>query len=174
MSAAASSCATGIPEFMRAKAVPAADIVTPNQFELDYLAGRDEQRRWRERARRDRCGARSRAARGPGDLAAHRRRRPTDCDRSAGLGRDGRFPRAHAAAAADGERRRRRHRRAVLRALSAQRPVDEALSRAASSVFGVLRKTAEAGAREILLVAAQDEIVKPTPGVRRATNCADA
>jgi len=30
----------GIPEFMRDKAVRAADIVTPNQFELDYLSGR--------------------------------------------------------------------------------------------------------------------------------------
>src|SRR6478672_9107283 len=30
----------GIPEFMREKAVPAADIVTPNQFELDYLSKR--------------------------------------------------------------------------------------------------------------------------------------
>src|SRR5919112_4822079 len=29
----------GIPEFMREQAVPAADIVTPNQFELDYLSG---------------------------------------------------------------------------------------------------------------------------------------
>ena len=31
----------GIPEFMREKAVPAADIITPNQFELDYLSRRD-------------------------------------------------------------------------------------------------------------------------------------
>ena len=30
----------GIAEFMRDKAVPAADVVTPNQFELDYLSGR--------------------------------------------------------------------------------------------------------------------------------------
>src|SRR5688572_28278378 len=29
----------GIPEFMRDHAVPAADIITPNQFELDYLSG---------------------------------------------------------------------------------------------------------------------------------------
>src|SRR5215217_1128633 len=29
----------GIPEFMREQAVPAADIITPNQFELDYLSG---------------------------------------------------------------------------------------------------------------------------------------
>jgi pyridoxine kinase len=40
--------------------------------------------------------------------------------------------------------------------------IDEALSRAASGVFGVLVKTAEAGAREIQLVAAQDEIVRPS------------
>src|SRR5256885_4115234 len=30
----------GIPEFMREHAVPAADVVTPNQFELDHLTGR--------------------------------------------------------------------------------------------------------------------------------------
>src|ERR671921_672370 len=29
----------GIPEFMREQAVPAAEIITPNQFELDYLSG---------------------------------------------------------------------------------------------------------------------------------------
>lgn len=28
----------GIPEFMRDQVVPAADVITPNQFELDYLA----------------------------------------------------------------------------------------------------------------------------------------
>jgi pyridoxine kinase len=37
----------------------------------------------------------------------------------------------------------------------------EAVSRAASSVFGVLQRTAGANAREILLVDAQDEFVKP-------------
>lgn len=29
----------GIPEFMREVAVPAADVITPNQFELEYLTG---------------------------------------------------------------------------------------------------------------------------------------
>ena len=38
----------------------------------------------------------------------------------------------------------------------------EALSRATSSVFGVLRRTAEAGSREILLIEAQDEFVNPS------------
>ena len=32
----------GIPEFMRDQVVPAADIATPNHFELDYLTGRPE------------------------------------------------------------------------------------------------------------------------------------
>jgi pyridoxine kinase len=32
----------GIPEFMRDQVVPAADVVTPNHFELDYLTGREE------------------------------------------------------------------------------------------------------------------------------------
>ena len=40
--------------------------------------------------------------------------------------------------------------------------IGEALSSAASALFGVLIKTAEAGAREIQLVAAQDEIVRPS------------
>ena len=29
----------GIPEFMRDQAIPVAYLITPNQFELDYLAG---------------------------------------------------------------------------------------------------------------------------------------
>ena len=29
----------GIPEFMREQVVPAADVITPNHFELDFLAG---------------------------------------------------------------------------------------------------------------------------------------
>jgi pyridoxine kinase len=40
--------------------------------------------------------------------------------------------------------------------------ISEALSRASSAIFGVLAKTAEVGAREMQLVAAQDEIVKPS------------
>jgi pyridoxine kinase len=39
-----------------------------------------------------------------------------------------------------------------------------------SSVHGLLRRTAEAGTREIQLVAAQDEFVKPSR-VFRATGC---
>lgn len=45
-----------------------------------------------------------------------------------------------------------------------------ALEAAGSSVFGLLRRTAEAGSREILTVAAQDEFVTPTK-VFTATVC---
>jgi pyridoxine kinase len=38
----------------------------------------------------------------------------------------------------------------------------ETLSRAASSIYGLLKRTADASSREILLVEAQDEFVTPT------------
>ena len=38
----------------------------------------------------------------------------------------------------------------------------EAMAAAVSSMFGVLNRTLEAGAREILLVEAQDELLRPT------------
>ena len=37
-----------------------------------------------------------------------------------------------------------------------------ALSKAASSIYGLLKRTKEAGSREILTVAAQDEFVAPS------------
>ena len=42
------------------------------------------------------------------------------------------------------------------------RSAAQALGEAAASVYGLLRRTAAAGSREILLVAAQDELVSPT------------
>ena len=42
------------------------------------------------------------------------------------------------------------------------RSAAEALSLSASSVFGVLKRTAEVGAQEMLLIEAQDELVKPS------------
>ncbi len=41
----------GIPGFMKNGAVPAADIITPNQFELDYLAGAKARRSVRRATR---------------------------------------------------------------------------------------------------------------------------
>jgi pyridoxine kinase len=45
-----------------------------------------------------------------------------------------------------------------------------ALEAAGSSVFGLLRRTAEAGSREILMVSAQQEFVAPTR-IFRAMPC---
>jgi len=42
------------------------------------------------------------------------------------------------------------------------RSASDALSAAAASVFGLLERTEQAGSREILLVAAQDELVHPS------------
>ena len=39
------------------------------------------------------------------------------------------------------------------------RSVSEALAASAASVFGVLKRTADAGSRELLLIDAQDELV---------------
>ena len=50
----------------------------------------------------------------------------------------------------------------VLRAGAARAALEEA----GSSVHGLLRRTAEAGSREIVLVAAQDEFVAPSERFR--------
>jgi pyridoxine kinase len=42
------------------------------------------------------------------------------------------------------------------------RSTPEALGAAAASIYGLLKRTQDAGSREILLVAAQDEFVTPT------------
>lgn len=150
----------GIPEFMRTKAVPAADIVTPNQFELDYLSGRKSRTM---AAVRDAVKAVHDL--GPRTIlvtSLHTDETPED---------------ALDLVASDGKRLFRvRTPKLALNISGAgdaiaalfyahflrSGRVDQALSRAVSSIFGVLVKTVEAGAREIQLVAAQDEIVEPT------------
>ena len=107
----------GIPEFMKSKAVPAADIITPNQFELDYLSGR-ESKTLADVLAAVKIVHDTRAARHSGDLAAYRRH-AGGLHRFACLGRNRTLPLAHAEAAVDGERGGRRHRGVVLRSLSA-------------------------------------------------------
>ena len=65
MGNAKSGCfvAPAIPELLRDRVVPVADIITPNQFELGFLTG--------HRARHARVDARG-GGRGPGDGAPHR------------------------------------------------------------------------------------------------------
>ena len=150
----------GIPEFMRKKAVPLADVITPNQFELDYLS---------QRASKTRTQARD-AVKVLHDLGSrailvtslHTEDTPENAIDLLASGEKGCFmvrtPKLPLAVNGAGD--------AIAALFFAHYlrdgKIDEALSRAASSVFGVLAKTAEAGTHEIQLVAAQDEIVNPS------------
>ena len=150
----------GIPEFLRDKAVPAADIVTPNQFELDYIAGRES------KTLADALGAVAAVhALGPRAVlvtSLHTEDTPDDAIDLLASDDTGRFrlrtPKLALAVNGAGD---------AIAALFfvhylRSGKIAEALSRAASAIFGVLVKTAEVGAPEIQLVAAQQEIVEPT------------
>jgi pyridoxine kinase len=150
----------GIPEFMRDHAIPAADIVTPNQFELDYLSGLSTA-----------TFADAKAA-----VAALHRLGPrvalitslltedTPADAIDLLASEGgrfwrvRTPRLNLSVNGAGD---------AVAALffvhyARSRSAASALGEAAASTYGLLKRTEEAGSREILTVAAQDEFVFPT------------
>ena len=158
----------GIPEFMRDTVVPQADILTPNHFELDFLAGAHDH------APSTRCWPRSTrsATAGPRDVLVtsvlHGDVPAGLAGRRRGL-RRGRVGGHHAPAADHAERLRRRHRRALPRAPHA-RPARRRRrwSATTASVFAVLEATLAAGTREIQLVAAQDAIADPPETLRRA------
>jgi pyridoxine kinase len=150
----------GVAEFMRECALPAADVVTPNQFELDYLSGRASATMRQALAAIDAVHAL-----GPGTVlvtSLHTDETPADAiDLLASDGRERwrlRTPKLPLVVNGAGDAI------AALffaRALSTG-SVAQALAASASSVFGVLRCTLEAGARELALVAAQDELIAPT------------
>jgi pyridoxine kinase len=150
----------GIPEFMRERAVPAADVVTPNQFELDLLSGQTSA------TRRDALAAIDAVhALGPKVVlvtSLHTDETPADAIDLVASDPSGRFrvrtPKLPISINGAGDAIAALFFAHVLRTGSAA----QALSRAASSVFGVLRRTADAGSREILLVDAQDEFVNPS------------
>jgi pyridoxine kinase len=154
----------GIAEFMAGHAVPAADIATPNQFELEHLTGMPcatlEQARAAVRALQDRM-------RGGGlrcVLVTSLLSETTPDDSIDMLVAEGgsmrllRTPKLPVSLNGAGDAI------AALFLFHRMQSGDpaRALEAAASSIFGVLRRTAEAGAREILTVAAQDEFVTPS------------
>jgi pyridoxine kinase len=152
--------AQGIPEFMKAKAVPAADIITPNHFELDFLSGRES-----KTLAQVRDAVKAVHDLGPRVILVTSLRSDETPEDAVDL------------LASDGERcfRLRTSRLQVMvngagDAIAAlfyahflrSGRIDEALCKATSSIFGVLKKTAEAGTREMQLIAAQDEFVEPS------------
>ena len=150
----------GIPEFMRDRAVPLADIITPNQFELEALSGRTISTIADAKA-----AAVALQARGPGCvLVTSLRVEDTPADSIEMLAAEkGHFWRVRTPllpisvnGAGDAI--------AALFLFHRLRWGDArvAVSSAASSIHGLLSRTAEAGSREILTVAAQDEFVRPS------------
>ncbi len=149
-----------IPRLMKERALAAADLATPNHFELQHLTRRDARSHEDLRAAlKELHGLGPRiilitsaqtddTPMGSLDLVA------SDKDRISRL----RTPRLRCFANGAGD---------LIAALFLahylhSRSAAAAMSKAASSVFGILRRTAEKGARELLLVEAQDELVSPT------------
>jgi len=150
----------GIPEFLRERALPAADVLTPNQFELEHLSGGATPTLAALLAAIDAL-----AARGPRVIlvtSVATEETPKDCIDLVAAERGGRFrlrtPRLPVAVHGAGDAIAALFFLRWFRAGSAA----EALSRAASSIFGVLRRTAEAGADEMLLIDAQEELIRPS------------
>ena len=150
----------GIAEFMRDQAVPAADVVTPNQFELALLAGHDITDL--ADARRAVAAVHAMGPRVVMVTSLEIADMPGDALDL--LASDGsalwrvRTPRLDLAINGAGDAIAALFFVHYIRTGSAA----EALTLAASSVHGLLKRTAEAGSREILLVAAQEEFVKPS------------
>ncbi len=153
----------GIPEFLLRHALPAADIATPNQFELEHLAGHPIATL--ADARRAVAALQSRMAPGPRVvLLTSLRTEATPADAIDMLAAENgafhllRTPLLPIAANGAGDAIAALflfHRLATGSAASA-------LQAAGSAIFGVLRHTAAAGARELQIVAAQQEFVAPS------------
>ncbi|TDH60205.1 pyridoxal kinase PdxY [Dankookia rubra] len=150
---------TGIPEFFRDRALGLADIATPNQFELEWLTGRPIARLEDARA-----AVAALQAGGPRCvLLTSLRTAETPADSIDLLAAEGgaawrvRTPLLPIAANGAGDAIAALFLFHRLRSGSAR----VALECAAASIHGLLRRTAEAGARELLTVAAQEEFVAP-------------
>jgi pyridoxine kinase len=152
----------GIPEMFKNEAVPLADITTPNQFELDALTGLDTSvlsaaRKAIDRIHgmgpkvvlvtsyREQGGEKNRIEMLASDGNAVHRVRTPELPLGAGM-------------AGSGD---------VTAALFLSRYLEtgsirDTLELTAGSIFGVMETTYKADSRELLLIAAQDELVKPS------------
>ncbi len=154
----------GVPELMRDAVVPKADVITPNQFELEFLTGAriadlDDVLSAADTAR----------ALGPDTVlvtsVSHRQSDPGTLDMvavaDAGAWRvstpllSGVFQGAGDLTAAVFLAR-------LLQAGDFEEDLGAVVARTAAIVFGVLQATASSGQRELALVQAQEELVNPS------------
>jgi pyridoxine kinase len=150
----------GIAEFLRERALPAADVITPNRFELEQLSGQGSATRAAALA-----AAESLRARGPRAVlvtSVNTAETPRDAVDMLACDSTGRFlvrtPRLPTSVHGAGDLVAALFFFHYLRA----GVLADALARTASSIFGVLRRTAQANAGELLLIEAQDELVAPS------------
>lgn len=150
----------GIPEFMRDRALPAADVATPNQFELNFIAGADTASLASALQAVEKVHAI-----GPKTVlvtSLHVEDTPADSIDLLASGPDGKFrlrtPLLDISVNGAGDAIAALFFFHLLKTKSSA----DALSNAASSIFGLMKRTKEAGSREILLIAAQDEFVNPS------------
>jgi len=150
----------GVADFMGERAVPAADVVTPNHFELDRLTGRDTKDLAAILAAVDALHARGPRA----VLVTSVRSEATPADSldiiasAAGRRHLVRTPLLRVPAHGAGDLAAALFFFHYLRS----RDAAAALVAATSSVFGLLRRTRDAGAAETMLIAAQEELVAPS------------
>jgi pyridoxine kinase len=154
----------GIPEFMRDRALPAADLITPNQFELEHMSGLPVTTLAEAKAAVTTLQTRM-AGNGPrAVLVTSLKVAETPEDQIELLAAEGgefnrvRTPMLPLSVNGAGD---------AIAALFLFHRIKSgsaaaAAAGAASSIYGLLRKTAEAGSREILTVAAQEEFVSPS------------
>lgn len=150
----------GIPEFMRDEVVPAADVTTPNQFELEFLADHPV----------DSVGDVVAAAqrlreRGPGivlvtsvegsGVPPDRMAMVTVSDQGAHLVSTPKLEIASVSGSGDATAA------LFLANLLRGDGVEAALGRTSSMVYAILEETAKTGSTELELVAAQDRIANP-------------
>jgi pyridoxine kinase len=154
----------GIAEFLRARALPAADVITPNQFELERLSGQGSATLAAALA-----AAATLRTRGPQAVlvtSLHTAETPKDAVDVLACGANGRFlvrtPLLPVAVNGAGDAA------AALFFFHYLRAGDlaDALARTVSSIFGLVRRTAQAGTRELLLIEAQEELVAPSQTFR--------
>jgi pyridoxine kinase len=150
----------GIPEFMRARVVPAAQIITPNQFELTSLTGLPVSTMEEALAAADAARAlgpevvlitsvvRTDATPGTIDMVA------VDAD-GAWLVSTPRLPHTFTGS---GDVTAATFLATLLRTWD----VSAALAHTAAVVYGLLKITAERGRAELALISAQDEFLRPS------------
>lgn len=150
----------GVPDFLANSALALADVVTPNHFELEWLAGKPIVGMNGFRAAVDAVHER-----GPAIVlvtSAHLADTPDDCVDLFVSSFEGVFrmrtPRLPENFNGAGD--------AIAALFFAQclatRSPKTALERAGAAIYGILERTHQEGSRELLLIEAQDEIVAPT------------